>query len=80
MLVSNPTANPYLGDIEIYLDYTFMGEGHSRCIGSVANFFPQAGTIYTVELNFIGDAFVLNFVVDNNQVWEDGGDSDLDFE
>ncbi|CVI65776.1 MULTISPECIES: fimbrillin family protein [unclassified Alistipes] len=81
MLVSNPTANPYLGDIEIYLDYTFMGEVHTnRYIGSVADFFPQAGTIYTVELNFIGDAFVLNFVVDNNQVWEDGGDSDLDFE
>ena len=39
----------------------------------------MSGTIYTVELNFIGDAFVISFVVDNNQIWEDGGDSDLEF-
>ena len=31
-------------------------------------------------MNFIGDAFVLNFVVDNNQMWEEGGDSDIKFE
>ena len=32
-------------------------------LGDVANFLPMSGTIYTVELNFIGDAFVISFVV-----------------
>lgn len=81
MLVPNPTASPYLGEAGIYIDYTFMGTEHTdKYIGDVANFLPMSGTIYTVELNFIGDAFVISFVVDNNQTWENGGDSDLEFE
>ena len=40
----------------------------------------HGGTIYTIEANFIGDAFILNFIVGNNQVWEDGGDSGIQFE
>lgn len=82
MLVANLTASPYLGEnIGIYIDYTFMGHRETdRHVGDVSNFLPMSGTIYTVELNFIGNAFALNFVVDNNQIWEDGGDSDLKFE
>ena len=81
MLVANLAASPYLGDAGIYIDYTFMGTEHTdKYIGDVANFLPMSGTIYTVELNFIGDAFVISFVVDNNQTWENGGDSDLEFE
>lgn len=81
MLVANQTASSYLGDIGIYIDYTFMENDHTnKYIGDVANFLPTAGTIYTIELNFIGDAFVMNFVVDNNQIWEEGGDSDLKFQ
>ena len=41
---------------------------------------PAGGTIYTAQLNFIGDSFVLNFIIDNNTQWEDGGDSDITFE
>ncbi len=27
---------------------------------------------YTAQLNFVGDTFVLQFVVDNSEQWEDG--------
>ena len=82
MLISNLNAVPYLGnDIGLYVDYTVNGESKTNeYIGNVANFMPIAGTIYTVQLNFIGNSFVLNFVVDNNQMWEDGGESNIEFE
>lgn len=83
MLVSNLEARPnYLGDpIEIHIDYTFMGvRTTDKTIPFVPTSLPQGGTIYTIELNYIGDTFVLNFVVAGNQSWEDGGDSNLQFE
>ena len=62
------------------MDYTVNGESKTNeYIGNVANFMPIAGTIYTVQLNFIGNSFVLKFVVDNNQTWEEGGESDITF-
>lgn len=83
MLISNLEARPhYLGSqIYIHIDYTFMGvRTTDKQFAFVPNYLPQGGTIYTIELNFIGDSFVLNFVVDNNQAWEEGGDSDIQFE
>ena len=83
MLISNLSAAPnYIGnDITILLDYSFMGKRTTgKSIALPGGYLPQGGTLYTVELNFIGDAFILNFVVDNNQVWEDGGDSGIQFE
>lgn len=32
---------------------------------------------YTVNLNFVGDKFVLTFLADNNENWEDGSDNDI---
>lgn len=83
MLVSNLGASPdYLGTgIEIQIDYSFMGvRTTGKAFALPDGYLPQGGTIYTIEMNFIGDAFVLNFVVDNNQMWEEGGDSDIKFE
>lgn len=83
MLVSNLGASPdYLGTgIEIQIDYSFMGvRTTGKAFALPGGYLPQGGTIYTIEMNFIGDAFVLNFVVDNNQMWEEGGDSDIKFE
>ncbi len=83
MLISNLSAAPnYLGnDVYIHLDYSFMGKRVTdKTIALPFGYLPQGGTIYTLEMNFIGDALVLNFVVDNNQVWEDGGDSGIKFE
>lgn len=83
MLISNLEAGPnYLGnEINLHIDYSFMGHRITNTTLSLpTGYLPQGGTIYTIELNFIGDAFILNFVVDNNQVWEDGGDSGIHFE
>lgn len=85
LLVSNLSqeARPnYIGNnINIYIDYSFMGKRvNNKEIPLPTGYLPQGGTLYTVEMNFIGNALILNFVVDNNQVWENGGDSEIKFE
>ncbi len=75
-------TSAYLGDLKLKIKYSF-GTSISDKIQTFTrpdNFLPAGGTIYTAQLNFIGNSFVLNFVVDNNQQWEDGGDSDITFE
>lgn len=85
LLVSNlketGVEDGYLGDLDLVIEYTF-GSGKSKFVTKTRpeNFQPSGGTIYTAQLNFIGDSFVLNFVVDNDQKWEDGGDSEITFE
>lgn len=84
LLVSNISQtgkdNGYFGNIKVKIEYTFGGERKSQEFTRPENFLPAGGTIYTAQLNFIGNAFVLNFIVDNNYQWEDGGDSDITFE
>ena len=86
LLVSNlnktSVTDGYLGQLTLYIEYTFGDEGTrtTQPLTRPENFLPAGGTIYTAQLNFIGDSFVLNFVVDNDQKWEDGGDSDITFE
>ena len=41
-------------------------------------FTPQPGVKYTAQLNFVGDAFVLQFVVASDEQWEDGEAADGD--
>ncbi len=85
LLVSNlnktSADDGYLGQLELVITYSF-GDSVERTqtFPRPENFQPSGGTIYTAQLNFIGDSFVLNFIVDNNQQWEDGGDSDITFE
>lgn len=66
------------GGCKILLDYTFVNGRKAQTIVQPANFLPQPGTLYTIQLNFIGDSFVLQFVP--NDSWEDGGDSNITFE
>lgn len=86
LMVSNLSvttgSSAYLGDLKLSIVYSFNGKDHyqSEPITRPENFLPAGGTIYTAQLNFIGDSFVLNFVVDKNQQWEDGGDSNITFE
>lgn len=82
-------APPYFGpdgsgdnQVKVNIDYTF-GDGISPEQRQVSyarpeTFAPTPGTKYTAQLNFVGNAFVLQFVVDNNEMWENGG-SDDDF-
>lgn len=72
-------VSPYFGEnVEVYLDYR-LGDGEKKIFhqGRPTTFIPSPGTKYTAQLNFVGDAFVLQFVVDNNSNWQDG-ESDND--
>lgn len=84
LLVSNISQtgveNGYFGNIEVEISYTFGDKTDTKSFSRPENFMPAGGTIYTAQLNFIGNAFVLNFIVDNDYQWEDGGDSDITFE
>lgn len=85
LLVSNlkkTTGNgAYLGNLTLTIEYSFgTSIRKTQTFTRPENFLPAGGTIYTAQLNFIGDAFVLNFIVDNDQKWEDGGDSNITFE
>lgn len=84
LLVSNITetgaSNGYFGNNKIVIDYTFGGIRNQKEYTRMETFMPAGGTIYTLQLNFIGNAFVLNFVVDNSSQWEDGNDSEITFE
>lgn len=59
-------------DVEVVIEYDF---GNGRIIDSFSRpgtFTPSPGVRYTAQLNFVGDAFVLQFAVDNSEIWEDG--------
>ena len=78
LLLSDAVGGTYFGtDVKIRIEYTYNGKKQYFETGRPSTFTPQAGTRYTAQLNFVGDTFVLNFVVDNNGYWEDGGDSDI---
>lgn len=82
-LLSGPggtSGNEYLGsDVQVTIEYTFRDQARiSRSFTRPGTFLPQAGTKYTAQLNFVGDAFVLQFVVANGEMWEDGGSDDED--
>lgn len=86
LMVSNLSqttgTSAYLGNLKLEIKYSFGTSilNKTQTFTRPDNFLPAGGTIYTAQLNFIGNSFVLNFVVDNNQQWEDGGDSDITFE
>lgn len=86
-------ASPYFGPatgnpednanvVQVTIDYTFNdGTTPARrtaTYGRPATFTPTPGTKYTAQLNFVGNAFVLQFVVDNGETWEDGGSDNDD--
>lgn len=70
----------YLGNIEVVIDYVFGGKDGTFRTGRPGTFVPVPGTMYQAQLNFVGDAFVLQFVNANGEVWEEGSDSDITFE
>lgn len=62
--------------VHVYIDYTFNNLDANFSSARPATFTPQPGTKYTAQLNFVGEAFVLQFVVANNEEWENGGSDD----
>lgn len=76
--------NNYLGDgVVVEIKYTFGEDTDIYSTPRPGTFLPQSGTQYIAQLNFVGNAFVLQFVVDNGEIWEDGGsdeNGDITFE
>lgn len=66
--------------IRVRIRYSFDGVENEQFFTRPTSFTPRSGTKYTAQLNFVGDAFVLQFVVNNGEVWEDGeaDDGDVD--
>ena len=66
--------------MKLQIEYTFGGTQQTKVIDNIPfNSTPVRGTIYTMQLNFVGDSFVLNMVTDSNQ-WGDGSNTDITFE
>lgn len=76
MLISGEGS--YFGeDVQVVIDYK-LGDSDRKTeyITRPGTFTPSPGVRYTAQLNFVGNAFVLQFVVDNSEQWENGGSDD----
>ena len=80
LLLISGEENKYFGeDVKVTIEYTFGNEANKTYSASrPGTFTPQPGVKYTAQLNFVGDTFILQFVVDNNETWEDGGSDNDD--
>ena len=78
LLLSNATDGTYFGtDVKVHVEYTYQGKKKTATAERPAGFQPRLGVRYTAQLNFVGETFALNFIAENNDFWEDGGDSDI---
>ena len=85
LLQPGTEETPFGNNVRLLVSYEFNGNTVENKVIPLndeesGKFLPESGTKYTVQLNFIGDTFVLRFVVDNNEYWEDGGDSDINIQ
>lgn len=77
MLISG-TGTSFGDNVKVIIDYTFKDKRTAKELTRPGTFTPQPGKRYIAQLNFVGDAFVINFVVDNNGEWENGAGEDGD--
>ena len=77
MLISG-TGTSFGENVKVRIEYVFNGVPNVFETARPGTFTPQAGIKYTAQLNFVGDTFVLQFVVDNQEQWEDGEADDED--
>ena len=78
LLLISGTNTSFGEDVKVRIDYTFNGRTTFYETQRPGTFSPRPGIKYTAQLNFVGDAFVLEFVVDNQGQWEDGEADDGD--
>lgn len=76
MLISGTETSFGKKDVKVVIDYTFKNGRVQDNLTRPGTFTPQPGKRYIAQLNFVGDAFVINFVVDNNGEWENGAGDD----
>ncbi len=76
MLISG-TGTSFGEEVKVIIDYTFNNvRVPNKELTRPGTFTPQPGKRYIAQLNFVGDAFVINFVVDNNGEWQNGAADD----
>lgn len=82
LISGQSTGLGYLGNAKVSITYKFGEDGTKKTAWFTrpATFTPRPGTMYQAQLNFVGNAFVLQFVNANSDFWEDGSDSDITFE
>lgn len=72
LLLISGESGSFGENVRVNIAYTFNGQPDSQSIVRPSTFVPRPGVKYTAQLNFVGDTFVLQFVVDNGEQWEDG--------
>lgn len=92
LLLPNPhaTLDPSVSEIDdwalgrqkrITIEYSISG-GEHRTFQTSRDFrlsyIPDANTLHTANFHFVGDDFVLSFTPDNNSMWENGSNSNLE--
>ncbi len=69
----------YFGDdTTVEISYTFGGAVTNKTNSLAFGLSINPGVIYTLHLNFVGSDLVLEFIVDNNQQWENGNEGTSD--
>ena len=70
----------YFGEgVEVVIDYQFGdAQRTTASFSRPGTFIPSPGVRYKAQLNFVGDTFVLQFITDNSDMWEDGEGDDGD--
>lgn len=82
LISGQSTGLGYLGNLKVSITYKFGEDGTKKTAWFTrpATFTPRPGTMYQAQLNFVGNAFVIQFVTADNDSWEDGSNSDITFE
>lgn len=78
LLLISGVGTSFGDNVKVHVEYTFNGVRKAFETARPGTFTPRPGIKYTSQLNFVGDAFVLQFVVDNAEQWEDGAGDDGD--
>lgn len=76
LLLISGTGTSFGENVTVNIKYTFNGQPGDQRMARPGTFTPRPGVKYTAQLNFVGETFVLQFVVDNGEQWEDGGADD----
>ncbi len=81
----NKSLGPDSNELTINIRYKFWEDGESepdewttKSLKRTATFTFRSGMRYVAELDFVGDAFTINFVQANNDMWQDGEADDDD--
>ena len=69
---TNPAITGLGTGVSFSCDYSFINEGQRG--GNALDYAFEPGTLYTVNLNFIGDSFTIYITSDN---WENGSDNGI---